>query len=334
MQESTQATGRARSWTALGLVLGLTLTVCPKGAGAFELAFPVACTPGDDCYLQNLFDHDPGPGAQDAACGPLAYDGHDGTDIALPTLAAQQAGVEVRAAAAGIVQGARDGMEDIPQGTDGAPDVADRECGNGVLITHEDGWETQYCHMARGSIAVAQGDQVKVGDVLGRVGLSGQTEFPHLHLTVRTDGQEVDPFAPDAPSTCGALPATDLWAVPLPLPQGGVTNAGFATAVPEYDAVRAGTAAVAPVPDQPLVLFGLFFGGREGDEVQISILGPSGEEVLDHSEPLDRTQALLFRAAGLRAPQGGWPAGNYRGTVTLVRNGAEIGRQEITTDMP
>ena len=148
IQASTQATGRVQSWTALGLVLGLTLTAYPHGTAAFELAFPVACTPGEDCYLQNLFDHDPGPGAQDAACGALAYDGHDGTDIALPTLAAQQAGVEVRAAAAGTVQGARDGMEDIPQGRDNAPDVADRECGNGVLISHEDGWETQYCHMA------------------------------------------------------------------------------------------------------------------------------------------------------------------------------------------
>ncbi len=321
-----------RSWRLTGLGLGLLLVPC--GAGAFELALPVACTPGEDCYLQNLFDHDPGPGAQDAACGPLAYDGHDGTDFALPTLAAQQAGVEVKAAAPGVVQGARDGMADIPQGGPDAPDIAGRECGNGVLIRHADGWETQYCHMAQGSIAVQEGDEVQAGDVLGRIGLSGQTEFPHLHLTVRRDGQKVDPFMPEAASTCGDLPAETLWAEPLAFPQGGITDAGFANSVPEYGAVRAGTADVPPDPRQPLVLFGLLFGGREDDEVHFAIAGPDGREVLAHVEPLERTQALLFRAAGLRAPEGGWPEGSYAGTVTLVRDGEAISTLEVAAQMP
>lgn len=303
-------------------------------AAAFDLGFPVACTLGEDCYLQNLFDHDPGPGAQDAACGPLAYDGHDGTDIALPTLADQARGVDVLAAAAGMVFATRDGVADALQGVPGSPDVAGQECGNGVLIRHEGGWETQYCHMAQGSIAVVEGQEVATGMVLGRIGYSGGAEFPHLHLTVRRDGKELDPFAPEASSACGELLTDTLWAVSLPFPEGGITDAGFASAVPSYVEVKAGTADRPPASGEPLVLFGLLFGGRAGDEVHFAITGPGGEAVFDHAEPLDRTQALLFRAGGRRAPEEGWPAGTYEGTVTLRRRGEDVDRLSATVEMP
>ena len=314
-------------------LLSLALLVASPAA-AFDLALPAACTLGEDCYLQNLFDHDPGPDSRDAACGPLAYDGHDGTDIAVPTLAAQARGVDVLAAAPGIVAGLRDGMPDEVQGQPDSPDVSDVECGNGVLLRHADGWDTQYCHMAQGSITVAEGQEVAAGDVLGRVGYSGNAEFPHLHLTVRKGGVAVDPFAPEASGTCGDLPEAGLWSEPLPFPAGGLTGMGFATSVPEWGAVRAGTAATSPAPGEPLVLFGLFYGGRAGDEVRLQITGPDGAEVLDHAEPLDRKQALLFRAAGLRAPSGGWPAGRYEGTATLLREGEEMDSMAVTSEMP
>ena len=58
-------------------------------------------------------DHDPGPGVRDYMCGGLTGDGHKGTDIAIRDLAAMAAGVEVRAAAAGVVDALRDGMADV-----------------------------------------------------------------------------------------------------------------------------------------------------------------------------------------------------------------------------
>ena len=158
-----------------GLILALALAT---PAGAIDLALPADCTLGDTCYIQQYFDHDPGPGAQDFTCGGLSYDGHDGTDIALPSRAAMAAGVAVLAAAAGTVTGTRDGLADF------APVVPGKECGNGVIIDHGQGWQTQYCHMKQGSITVHPGDSVTSGTPLGRIGQTGLADFPQLHPTL------------------------------------------------------------------------------------------------------------------------------------------------------
>jgi hypothetical protein len=300
----------------------------PAAAGAFELRLPVACTLGQDCYIQQYPDHDPGPGARDFMCGTLSYDGHDGTDFGIPTLEDMARGVPVLAAAPGEVTGTRDGMPDILMGSPGAPDIAGRECGNGVLIRHEGGWETQYCHLRRGSVIVRPGDIVAAGDRLGLVGLSGMTEFPHVHLSLRRDGLPVDPFAPDGTPACGTPPPDTLWADPPAAAQGGLLRAGFADKVPDYEAIKAGAAIAPPAQGSALVLWGYFYGGRTGDRVELTISGPAGE-VIRHVVDLDGTQGLFFRAAGRRAPGGGWPAGTYQGDIRLVRAGAEIDAERI-----
>ena len=301
----------------------LSLAALPA-AGDISLELPVDCDLGQTCFIQQTVDHDPGPGVADAYCGTLSYDGHEGTDIALPSLAAQSRGVAVLAAAAGTVRAVRDGEPDILQGSPGAPDVDGIKCGNGVLLTHPDGWETQYCHMARGSIAVDVGDRVTAGTPLGRIGLSGATTFPHLHLSVRRDGVVVDPFAPDRPDTCGD-PGPGLWAEPLPFPPGGVIATGFADATPAYDAIKAGDVPARNDTRTPMVLWGYLYGSQAGDVVRLAITGPDGRKVFTDEVPLDRTQAQLFRSSGRRAPAAGWAAGDYSGTVTLLRDGAVIG---------
>lgn len=298
-------------------------------SGAPELSLPLDCTPGESCFVQNYVDRDPGPDALDFTCGPLTYDGHKGTDIALTSLAAMQAGVAVRAAADGIVTGMRDGMADRIMTAENADQIKGRECGNGLVIDHGDGWVTQYCHMQRGSLTIQQGQSVKSGDLLGLVGLSGQTQFPHLELSVRLDGAVVDPFAPGAGATCGGS-GTPLWKNPIAYAPGGLIALGFTDAIPAFDAVKSGTVARETLPpDAPaLVLFAYGYGSRAGDQLDITIQGPA-KRVMARTVRLEKTQAQYFRAIGKRAAPGGWPAGRYTGTVALIRQGRPIGRQTI-----
>lgn len=299
------------------------LLMAPAQAGAFELAFPADCKLGDTCFIQQFFDHDASIGVADFTCGPLAYDGHDGTDIALPSLAAMNAGTDVIAASPGTVIGIRDGMPDIAANDPAAPSVENRECGNGVLVDHGDGWQTQYCHMRQGSIIVKTGQQVATGTPLGLVGMSGLAEFPHLHISVRKDGAELDPFAPGLQS-CGIAAGEDLWQPAIPYAPGGIVAAGFSAGVPEFEAIKAGLPDSELTSRSPaLVIWAHLFGGQAGDIVSLGISGPEGSIIAERII-LDRTQARLFRAAGKRLKTAGWALGDYRGEAILTRNGVLI----------
>lgn len=320
-----------RRMTIAAALTGAAVFCGPLAAEALRLGSPVACDLSSDCYIQQYVDHDAGPGARDFRCSTLSYDGHTGTDFATRTLRQMQAGVDVIASAPGTVRGVRDGMPDQSYSDANAETVTGRECGNGVVIVHEGGWETQYCHLKRGSITVSRGDRVRQGDVLGEIGLSGRTQFPHVHLTVRRDGDIVDPFDPDGQITCGA-PSTDtLWQQPPAYRPGGLLDVGFSTRIPDYDDIKSGRANAATLPaDAPaLVIYGFAFGGQRGDQMTLRLSGPEGE-VASNTVTLDRDQAQFFRATGKRLGSGAWPRGRYRGTVTLTRGGRVISEQAGT----
>ncbi|GAB5449247.1 M23 family metallopeptidase [Gymnodinialimonas sp.] len=296
------------------------LLLTPTAATAQEapfLAFPVDCALGETCMIQQLVDHDPGPGAQDFLCGPMSYDGHQGTDIRVPDMEALARGVPILAAAPGRVLGTRNSVPDT--GIGGFPEGQD--CGNGVLIEHENGWQTQYCHLAQGSVSVAQGEDVTTGQPIGTMGFSGNTEFPHLHMTVRQDGAVVDPFAPAGAETCGPVETT-LWTDDIPVPPGGILSTGFAPAIPTYEAIQAGTADAETLSatGEAIVLWGFFHGGRAGDVVSATITDPEGAVYHTQEITLERTQAQLFRATGRRI-RNALPAGDYRGRIALTRDG-------------
>jgi Peptidase family M23 len=56
-----------------------------------------------------------------------------------------------------------------------------RLAGNHVIIRSADAFAL-YAHLAPGSVVVAKGQVVAVGDVLGRVGHTGNSTAPHLHF--------------------------------------------------------------------------------------------------------------------------------------------------------
>lgn len=302
----------------------LALAASPAAAEAPVLEVPVDCAMGTECFVQNYFDHDPGPGFADHTCGPLGYDGHDGIDIRTRTLADMRAGVPVIAAAPGVVVGTRNDMDDVSVADIGRAALGGRDAGNGVRLDHGDGWFTQYSHLMEGSVQVSIGDRVETGQVLGLIGLSGNTEFPHLHFSVDRDGVDLDPFVgADATAACGA-PGEPLWSpaaqASLVYVAGAALAAGFAgEAADDRTAREGGYDDFALAPDSPaLVFWAEFFGVRAGDRIRI-VLDMPGEDDIEHVEPVERDRAREFRFAGRRLPDGGWPAGFYAGSAELVR---------------
>jgi len=71
--------------------------------------------------------------------------------------------------------------------------ASSRTTGNTVRIRHEGGYETVYAHLE--SMSVRAGQQVRAGQKIGTVGMSGQAFAPHLHYEVRKDGALMEPVS-------------------------------------------------------------------------------------------------------------------------------------------
>jgi len=94
---------------------------------------------------------------------------HPGVDISVPF------GTRVDAAADGIV------LEAGPESG----------YGNEILIDHGFGLTTKYGHLSR--IFVVVGQEIKRGQVIGAVGMTGKTTGPHLHYEVHIHDAPVNP---------------------------------------------------------------------------------------------------------------------------------------------
>ncbi len=95
---------------------------------------------------------------------------HTGVDISAPT------GTPVKAAADGVVS------------------YAQYYGGYGrlVIVTHNSGVETYYAHLSK--FDVIAGQEIRQGELVGRVGSTGRVTAPHLHYEVRVGGAPVNPY--------------------------------------------------------------------------------------------------------------------------------------------
>ena len=291
------------------------------------LVLPLACEIGRTCEVQHYVDHDPSPGVLDFRCGHRTNDKHDGTDFRLTDTAAQRAGVDVLAAAGGRVIAVRDGVADISIRAPGAPSIAGRECGNRVGIGLGGGWILDYCHLASGSVRVKVGDAVTAGQPLARVGLSGDTEVPHLHFSVRHDNAVVDPFAP-SPAAAGACAAqTPIWAAgvarAMPYKRGAVLNAGFSGAGVTQEGIEARATPPPTASSGAIIAYARFIGLEAGDALDVAIIGPDGKVLTKAgSAPLDHDKAEWLIQTSAKRPPAGWPHGTYAAEVHVRRGGA------------
>lgn len=318
--------------TPSGLALMVLSAVAVAAAAADQpprLSLPLACEPDVTCFVQQYVDIDPSAEARDWRCGSATYDGHSGTDFRLLSAAAARDGVPVLAVADGIVKGHRDGMADVFVTVSSRGDVDGRECGNGVVVDHGGGWETQYCHLRQGSVRVGKGQRVSRGQPLGEVGYSGLAEFAHVHLSVRHAGKTVDPFSGlRSGEACLAdgSGATGLWdeaaAEAFAYSDGRLIAVGFAGQRPDVARLEQDHRLEPPTPSSPaLIFYARAINLRAGDRLKLSVIGPQGFEVSTEGEPFDRNKARWSAFVGkpLRAPR--WPAGHYQGTAAVVRGG-------------
>jgi murein DD-endopeptidase MepM/ murein hydrolase activator NlpD len=326
--------------------LSILLIALAGGAAAQQppyLSLPIDCTIGKDCFIQQYTDVDPGPGQKDYRCGIATYEGHKGTDFRVLSVKAAEAGVRVLASAAGRVKGVRDGVEDrLVSSEADRQAVKDRECGNGVVLDHGGGWETQYCHMRKGTLTVRSGQTVEAGAPLGMVGYSGEAQFAHVHLSVRKDGAVVDPFLGDAVSgACisqntqqiSGLWQQNVWRN-MAYSDGQIVETGFAARpVATADVEKGGIEP--PAADSPaLIFYARAINMRAGDSVRMSVEGPGGFHVASPGEPVDRTKAQYVGIAGKKRSGAAWTSGRYRGTAEVIRGGQVVSKAEKLFELP
>ncbi|NMB70164.1 peptidoglycan DD-metalloendopeptidase family protein [candidate division WWE3 bacterium] len=107
----------------------------------------------------------------------LYYSSHNGTDFKLPY------GTPILAVA--------DGMASYKYCVD---------CGNTVVINHQNGYQTQYMHLQdEDLITTTDGVFVTSGQVIGKVGMTGRTTGPHLHFVSARDKNDNASFSDEFP---------------------------------------------------------------------------------------------------------------------------------------
>ena len=87
----------------------------------------------------------------------------------------------VFAPASGIISEILDGIQDNKIG-----DInTEQNWGNSIVIKHSEYLYTQISHLKEGSIKIKKGDFVKKGDIIGKVGNSGHSPYPHIHFQIQ-----------------------------------------------------------------------------------------------------------------------------------------------------
>ncbi|MBB3950700.1 M23 family metallopeptidase [Aureimonas jatrophae] len=307
-----------------------------EDAPPLMLGLPVACALGADCFVQQFPDMDAGPGATDPFCGTAAYDGHDGLDIRLLSMRDVARGVAVVAPAAGTVRGVRDGMEDRFAST---PElraaIRGTECGNGVVIDHGAGVETQVCHLRKGSVAVRAGERVETGAKLGEIGASGLAEFPHVHLSVRQEGRKVDPVSgrPVGSGCRGDEAMAASWFSPdarkalLAHPPTAILATGLSGAPVDYNRLVVDGPPPVPASGEPATLaYGWYANVRGGDRIRLTLTAPDGSRFMTQdSEPLAGAKAAYSAFAGRRQAL---RPGLWHVRTDVLRDGATVASRE------
>lgn len=306
------------------IAIALCLFFPLKQAVAIDLLFPVACRVMTDCWITNHVDLDNNSGrSEDYMCGKKTRDGSLSTHISLGNIQDVTLNMAVIASA--------DGTIDFAGNIGGF-------CGGRILIDHGGGWESSYCHLNLNTLQVSEGDTVTQGQILGSIGMSGQSSWPHLSFALLRNGMAFDPFSGRTNLEGCSKKSQPLWAGGMnPLYEPAqVTNIGFTVEALDNDAILRGNIAdvteIAAATPQ-LTLWAMLMNVMEGDLITMRVLEPSGR-ILNETETTAQTDRDYFPVIFMtRRNNFIWDNGDYRGSITITRrvNDNEITVGQFTT---
>lgn len=290
------------------------------------LASPIDCSQNSDCWIVNYVDVNPSNINEDFHCNVKTYDGHKGTDFAVPSYQAFEEGVNILAVADGTVLRIRNGETDSLKNEEELDVIRQqqKECGNAILLQHRDGYQTIYCHLKKDSLKVLPDQQVKAGEVIAQLGLSGITEFPHVHLGVMKDGIVLDPFTGQSNQAgCGQDPIS-MWHPDshITYHQAAIFDARFEMNPPDFDAIERGAKSpeIIPLDSPALLVWAGFYNVEKGDVISISIESPEGEEIASMTRHSKKDRALQYYYTGKKTGNSLiLKRGNYKATIQLSR---------------
>ncbi len=311
------------------LIAILCLVIACRGIAdpGISLSLPIDCQLGQSCFILQYPDRDPGPGAVDFGCGRMTNDNHKGTDFAIPDEVTMQQGIKVLAVSEGTVLRTRDGILDkrVTQKAD-LDAVEGIDCGNGVVIDHGQGWQSQYCHLRRGSVQVKQGDRVEPGAVLGLVGQSGAASFPHVHLSIRHQGEIVDPSVGLTATPGCNVELHPLWVDEIPYTPTGLIRIGIASQEPTIDQLWQGQYRESRLStaSEALLFWVHVYGVLQGDEETITIRTPQGEVWAQNTQFLKEPNRVWMSFVGKKTDPTVLTPGVWTGTYELKRKGQPL----------
>jgi murein DD-endopeptidase MepM/ murein hydrolase activator NlpD len=166
---------RVRAWMGAPLVaamvMGATSSAMPStdSLQVWDISQPASDIPG---FTQVLTDHTYFlPVAHLTGISQTFHAGHPGIDFRAPL------GTDVVSLDDGVVT-----------------DIVEQQQGYGrhVFVTDTDGKVVLYAHV--GLIMVEVGDQIKAGQKVAEIGMTGWTTGPHLHFEVMQDGAKINPL--------------------------------------------------------------------------------------------------------------------------------------------
>ena len=297
-------------------------------AKEISLSIPIKCNYGHNCFIQNYVDIKSSNNHQDYQCGKLSYNKHKGTDFRLIDYRQMNEGVDVVASESGKIIAVRNNEDDFKFLNSGYKAIKNKECGNGVVIDIGDGYELQYCHMLKNSIRVKKGQIVKKGDIVGQVGMSGKSEFPHLHISLKKNSKVIDPFTGyemENDSDCKNQNIKKYyWQQDLPYIETAILNFHISNQIPKKLNARNGKYRQNLIinSSENIILWSDIMGIKKNDIIIYEITDLKNNKIFYHKNPLKKDYVQYFSYSGKKNKN--FVKGKYNATISIVRNGDKI----------